>query len=160
MNKCKTELQYWRSKSSTLLNLPTNCASCEAPLLPQQQQQQSGEAAKMLSNELKALANQGVFLTDEDIEVQMQPQDPEQQQEEDEAGIVGPMSPAANTRGSCAAAASNKSGPPSPASVGRKRRSRDDLTSFEDADLGRKNSLRGGAMKGARTKRPKIAGTN
>ena len=34
LNKCKTELQYWRSKSTQLLSLPTACAQCEAPLLP------------------------------------------------------------------------------------------------------------------------------
>jgi len=34
LNKCKTELQYWRSKSTQLLSLPTTCAQCEAPLLP------------------------------------------------------------------------------------------------------------------------------
>ena len=32
--KCKTELQYWRSKSTQLLSLPTTCSQCEAPLLP------------------------------------------------------------------------------------------------------------------------------
>ena len=34
LNKCKTELQYWRSKSTQLLSLPTTCSQCEAPLLP------------------------------------------------------------------------------------------------------------------------------
>merc|ERR1711881_396670 len=58
LNKCKTELQYWRSKSTTLLALPSTCASCSAPLLPSQ----SAEEAEA---ELKALANQGIFLTDE-----------------------------------------------------------------------------------------------
>ena len=130
-------------------------------------QQKSGEAAEALSNELKALANQGVFLTDEDIEVQTQ-QPQEQQGTDDEAQptTTGPLSPAANTRGA-------KSGPPSPASAGivggRKRRSRDDLaTSMDEAntsDLGeasmnRKNSLRGGTVKGARAKRQKLAATN
>merc|ERR1712113_1207253 len=36
LNKCKIELQYWRSKSTTLLALPSSCASCSAPLLPSQ----------------------------------------------------------------------------------------------------------------------------
>merc|ERR1719361_1898725 len=60
LNKCKTELQYWRSKSTTFLALPSTCASCSAPLLPSQ----SAEEAEA---ELKALANQGIFLTDENL---------------------------------------------------------------------------------------------
>lgn len=61
LNKCKTELQYWRSKSTTLLALPSTCASCSAPLTLPSQSAEEAEA------ELKALANQGIFLTDENL---------------------------------------------------------------------------------------------
>merc|ERR1719273_522152 len=61
LNKCKTELQYWRSKSTTLLALPSSCASCSAPLLPNTQSAEEVEA------EFKALANQGIFLMTEDL---------------------------------------------------------------------------------------------
>jgi hypothetical protein len=61
LNKCKTELQYWRSKSTTLLALPSTCASCSAPLSLPSQSAEEAEA------ELKALANQGIFLTDENL---------------------------------------------------------------------------------------------
>ena len=33
LNKCKTELQYWRSKSTTLMSLPPVCVQCEAPII-------------------------------------------------------------------------------------------------------------------------------
>ena len=58
LNKCKIELQYWRSKSTTLLALPSSCASCSAPLLPSQ-------SAENAEAEIKALANQGIFLTED-----------------------------------------------------------------------------------------------
>jgi len=170
LNKCKTELQYWRSKSTTLLALPSTCASCAAPLLPSQ----SAEEAEA---ELKALANQGIFLTDENLSTaddgELEVQKPQQIYEEEAAAttseslvvsnIDGPPSP--NLRSSTC-----KSGPPSPvAAVGRKRKSRDDL-SFEDeanmavdGDLKRKNSLRGSgtvASKNTRFKRPKVASVN
>merc|ERR1719361_1435358 len=169
LNKCKTELQYWRSKSTTFLALPSTCASCSAPLLPSQ----SAEEAEA---ELKALANQGIFLTDENLSTAddgEEVQKPQQIYEEEAAAttseslvvsnIDGPPSP--NLRSSTC-----KSGPPSPvAAVGRKRKSRDDL-SFEDeanmavdGDLKRKNSLRGSgtvASKNTRFKRPKVASVN
>lgn len=164
LNKCKTELQYWRSKSTTLLALPSTCASCSAPLLPSQ----SAEDAEA---ELKALANQGIFLTDESIEVltdndgQVQKQNFEEAATTSASAIAGPASP--NLRSSTC-----KSGPPSPlsASGGRKRKSRDDLSLDDEAlvavegDLKRKNSLRGSAasagIKNTRFKRPKTASTN
>ena len=155
LNKCKTELQYWRSKSTTLLALPSTCASCSAPLLPSQ----SAEEAEA---ELKALANQGIFLTDENLmetdalQVQTTRQ-PEEHQLNNAAGLdeqavedvvvhAAVVDEAATTSTSSLMVASNlaldgppspnlrsssstcKSGPPSPVSaVGRKRKSRDDL---------------------------------
>jgi F-box protein 28 len=175
LNKCKTELQYWRSKSTTLLALPSTCASCSAPLLPSQ----SAEEAEA---ELKALANQGIFLTDEnlaDTEGQVQnSKEPQQNIEEPGAttsasllvsNIAGPASP--NLRSSSTTC---KSGPPSPVSaVGRKRKSRDDLSSMvedpeaasiDPGDLKRKTSLRGSGSvsgtKNTRFKRPKTASAN
>merc|ERR1719361_2872860 len=59
LNKCKIELQYWRSKSTTLLALPSTCASCSAPLELPSQSPENVEA------EIKALANQGIFLTED-----------------------------------------------------------------------------------------------
>jgi len=32
LNKCRTEMHYWRSKSMQLLSLPSACANCGAPL--------------------------------------------------------------------------------------------------------------------------------
>ena len=59
LNKCKIELQYWRSKSTTLLALPSTinptCASCSAPLLPEGGLQ----SAENAEAELKNLANKG-----------------------------------------------------------------------------------------------------
>lgn len=149
LNKCKTELQYWRSKSTTLLALPSTCASCSAPLLPTQ----SAEDAEA---ELKALANQGIFLTEDLTENNLN--DVQNKTGEEPASSSNIMSPASPmTRGqSC------KSGPPSPVSaVGRKRRSRDidQVTSseIEPEDSKRKSSLRGGSN---RFKRPKTASAN
>ena len=197
MNKCKIELQYWRSKSTTLLALPSTCASCAAPLLPSQ----SAESAEA---EIKALANQGIFLTEDlttssevvsamvttddsissSLDVQKEPPalndliEHEQQQAgtsslEDQIADSNPPSPI--TRGQGGGGQTCKSGPPSPVSaVGRKRRSRDDLTERNDlaGDLGdleskRKNSLRGSGgsgnavgVKNTRFKRPKTASVN
>ena len=85
LNKCKTELQYWRSKSTTLLALPSTCASCAAPLLPSQ----SAEEAEA---ELKALANQGIFLTDENLSTaddgELEVQKPQQIYEEEAAATT------------------------------------------------------------------------
>ena len=166
MNKCKTELQYWRSKSTTLLALPSTCASCSAPLLPSQ----SAEDAEA---ELKALANQGIFLTD-DLTEEVEVQKGSAMENGEQAGTsasaseavlasaaaAGPSSPM-ETRGTC------KSGPPSPVSaVVRKRRSRDDLAVEEaslDADSNRKSSLRNGtsgAPKNTRFKRPKTVSSS
>lgn len=149
LNKCKTELQYWRSKSTTLLSLPTTCASCQAPLLPQPE---SLEAADAASKELKALANQGVFLTEEDIAISMDDLD------KPGPSTSGPPSPSTRAGNSTL-----KSGPPSPASAtGRKRRSRDDLALEDDGDTTtRKSSLRGSVGgKSTRVKRPKVAANN
>ena len=59
LNKCKIELQYWRSKSTTLLALPSTinptCASCSVPLLPEGGLQ----SAENAEAELKNLANKG-----------------------------------------------------------------------------------------------------
>ena len=156
LNKCKTELQYWRSKSTTLLALPSTCASCSAPLLPSQ----SAEEAEA---ELKALANQGIFLTDENLmetdalQVQTTSKPEAEHQLNNAAGLdeqavedvvvhAAVVDEAATTSTSSLMVASNlaldgppspnlrsssstcKSGPPSPVSaVGRKRKSRDDL---------------------------------
>ena len=185
MNKCKTELQYWRSKSTTLLALPSTCASCSAPLLPSQ----SPEDAEA---ELKALANQGIFLT-EDLTEDMNSEVQKGFENNAEPGtstsgnttevpasaheplsmvphavVAGPPSTAMGTR--AGGAATCKSGPPSPVSaVVRKRRSRDDLAVEEaalgDVDSKRKSSLRNGqgqnnaasgsGAKNTRFKRPK-----
>jgi len=164
LNKCKTELQYWRSKSTTLLALPSTCASCSAPLLPSQ----SPEDAEA---ELKALANQGIFLT-EDLTEEINSEVQKGFENNAEPGtstsgnttevpapahqplsmvppavVAGPPSPAMGTR--AGGAATCKSGPPSPVSaVVRKRRSRDDLAVEEaalgDVDSKRKSSLRNG----------------
>jgi len=173
LNKCKTELQYWRSKSTTLLALPSTCASCSAPLLPTQ----SAEDAEA---ELKALANQGILMTDKDLsetntcggspEVQKQPLQPPCEESHYLLGATASTSSGLNppspiTRGT--GASSSKSGPPSPVSaVGRKRRSRDvDYEEF-DVDSKRKNSLRGassgssGGAKNTRFKRPKTSLAN
>lgn len=150
LNKCKTELQYWRSKSTSLLSLPPTCAQCEAPLLPLD----TGAKGSGLElgpienegsvNELKALANQGVYplldgdkpnLTAEDKEVQIK---------------ASPSSPKPIT-------ASRSGGPPSPSMGGRKRRSRDEA--IDEHEPTRK-SLRGAGVKGTRGKRPKLAATN
>merc|ERR1719225_440078 len=74
LNKCKTELQYWRSKSTTLLSLPPTCAQCEAPLFPESlssladaglfSKSDDGYSHDAAENDLKALANQGVFPDD------------------------------------------------------------------------------------------------
>jgi len=149
LNKCKIELQYWRSKSTTLLALPSTCASCSAPLELPSQSPENVEA------EIKALANQGIFLTEDltgtqdlnsplsfaetntisdsnsILDVQKQPQvqpdlieDP--QPEETLLSIEQESNPPSpKTRGQPPTC---KSGPPSPVSaVGRKRKSRDDL---------------------------------
>ena len=166
LNKCKTELQYWRSKSTTLLALPSTCASCSAPLLPSQPPEDA-EA------ELKALANQGIFLTEDlneeaNSEVQKgfenNASEPGTSTSGNTTEVPPPVSlsmvpppvagpPSEGTRG-----ATCKSGPPSPVSaVVRKRRSRDDLAVEEaalgDVDSKRKSSLRNG--QGTRFKRPK-----
>jgi len=149
LNKCKIELQYWRSKSTTLLALPSTCASCSAPLELPSQSPENVEA------EIKALANQGIFLTEDltgtqdltsslsiseantvsdsnsILDVQKQPQlQPdlieEPQPEETLLSIEQDSNPPSpKTRGQPQTC---KSGPPSPVSaVGRKRKSRDDL---------------------------------
>ena len=149
LNKCKTELQYWRSKSTTLLSLPPTCAQCEAPLIPKDTGAKGGALELGPSgyegsvNELKALANQGVFplldeekpeFTDDDKEVQIK---------------ASPSSPKPMP--------APKNGPPSPNLGGRKRRSRDDT--LEESEPTRK-SLRGAGVKGNRGKRPKFAASN
>jgi len=185
LNKCKIELQYWRSKSTTLLALPSTinptCASCSAPLLPEGGLQ----SAENAEAELKNLANKGIFLTedltptsdsdppppteaesppplnssDKDIsgslDVQKQPQQLQQPYLiEDFIPTVfveqESKSPSLVTKPQTC-----KSGPPSPVSaVGRKRRSRDDLTAaagdllagdLNDLESKRKSSLRGGS---------------
>jgi len=154
LNKCKIELQYWRPKSTTLLALPSTCASCSAPLeLPSQ-------SAENVEAEIKALANQGIFLTEDltatqdltssssvsdtntisdsnsILDVQKQPQlQPDliehPQQEETTSSIDESNPPSPKTRGQPPTC---KSGPPSPVSaVGRKRKSRDDLATVSAA---------------------------
>jgi len=152
LNKCKIELQYWRSKSTTLLALPSTCASCSAPLDLPSQSPENVEA------EIKALANQGIFLTEDltmtqelnsvsdkntvsdsnsILDVQKQPQiQPdliEDQQPEETLSSIDLESnpPSPKTRGQPLLC---KSGPPSPVSaVGRKRKSRDDLGTVSPA---------------------------
>jgi len=180
LNKCKTELQYWRSKSTTLLSLPPTCAQCEAPLFPESLssladagKSEDGYLYDAAENDLKALANQGVFpddiyqikegeeddknnvdkkLNEHDIQVQIKPIN------------AGPPSPGFITKGSpqspsCEMSPSGTGN--SAAIVGRKRRSRDEVADdITGESSGTRKSLRGAGVKSTRGKRPKLAVAN
>ena len=182
LNKCKTELQYWRSKSTTLLSLPPTCAQCEAPLFSESLSSladaglfgkfEDGYSNDAAENDLKALANQGVFpdiyqdkegeeddknnadkkLNEHDTQVQTKPT------------IAGPPSPGFIPKGSPQSPSygmSPSSAGNSAAMVGRKRRSRDEVAEdLPGESSGTRKSLRGAGVKSTRGKRPKVAIAN
>jgi len=186
LNKCKTELQYWRSKSTTLLSLPPTCAQCEAPLFPENlssladaglfSKSDDGYSQDAADNDLKALANQGVFPDDiyhykdenaddkQNTEKKLSEHDI-QVQTKSTAG-AGPPSPGyvakSTPQSPSASFAMSPNGNSSAAMVGRKRRSRDevvdDLQPGESS--GTRKSLRGAGVKSTRGKRPKVAIAN
>ena len=182
MNKCKTELQFWRSKSALISTSSSAATSPEGTPLPtlnflggtgiftlkaavvgdnDETASLSGMSDASFSNDLKALANQGVFPP----LVSAAPADsapPTSEDEED--GRPGPStSPRPVTRGSF-------SGPPSPgvvaaaapASSGRGKRKAPADEAATAAECTRK-SLRGQGVKGVAAvptrnahKRPKL----
>ncbi|XP_055528281.1 uncharacterized protein LOC129720706 [Wyeomyia smithii] len=78
LNKCKTELQYWRSKSPAT----PNCNACGQAIVP------------MPAEELQALVNQGV--RPEEVGLAVIPEEPTNQEEENIAILdldAQPMSP-------------------------------------------------------------------
>lgn len=147
LNKCKTELQYWRSKSTTLMSLPPVCVQCEAPIISVENEAAAAAGPPPpdgVLDEAAAVAA-GVALID--------------------TGVV--VEPGANKPGA------SRSGPPSPAaSSGRKRRSRDEPDSplaaaaamagqaGDPEASGTRKSLRGNGVKGRAGKRLKMAGNS
>ncbi|XP_053683967.1 uncharacterized protein LOC128734027 [Sabethes cyaneus] len=79
LNKCKTELQYWRSKSPAT----PNCNACGQAIVP------------MPPEELQALVNQGV--RPEEVGLAVIPEEPTNQEEEEHVAVLDldaqPMSP-------------------------------------------------------------------
>jgi len=162
LNKCKTELQFWRSKAAAVPLDETgkaqkNCMKCEAPLtlgdlLAGVEPSTSAwppavdlDAASDISgaSDLRALANQGVYPSNNTSFESAAPEaEPEEREEEP-----------ANAR-------ALRSGPPSPASpgtsagAGRKRgRAKDD-----DPGSGPcRKSLRGAGVKNRKSKPGKAA---
>lgn len=183
LNKCKTELQFWRSKSALISTSSSASTSPEGTPLPtlnflggpgiftlkavaggdnDETTSLSGMSDASFSNDLKALANQGVFPPI--VTAAASDNAPPTSEDEDE-GRPGPStSPRPVTRGSF-------SGPPSPgvpvpappATSGRgKRKAPADEPVAGGAECTRK-SLRGQGVKGVAAvptrnahKRPKL----
>ena len=169
-----------------MLSLPPTCAQCEAPLFPENlssladaglfSKSDDGYSQDAAENDLKALANQGVFPDDiyqnkdenaddkQNTEKKLSEHDI-QVQTKSTAG-AGPPSPeyvAKSTPQSPSTAFTmSPNGNSSAAMVGRKRRSRDevvdDLQPGESS--GTRKSLRGAGVKSTRGKRPKVAVAN
>jgi len=192
LNKCKTELQFWRSKSHVVLggavasgsSSGTTAAGCQAcggggiaqpdeggfpeSGIPESEaataiegtsSAASESSADTLSADLKALANQGVFL---DLGGPSVSQALDNAEEPEQVAVVG--SPRPVTRGST-------SGPPSPPSSGTPSRKRSAAAAAAAAASSASSSatgksLRGVTAKNATTrsasaaKRPKVAHSN
>jgi F-box protein 28 len=181
LNKCKTELQYWRSKSTTLLSLPPTCAQCEAPLFPENLssladaglfgKSDDGYGLDAAANDLKALANQGVF-PDDIYQNKIESEDNKNVDKpliEDDLQVQNKSDAAAGPEFSTKVFSQHQSFSPtssgmspngnsSAAIVGRKRRSRDEVVDdISGEPSGTRKSLRGAGVKSTRGKRPKVA---
>ena len=165
-----------------MLSLPPTCAQCEAPLFPENLssladaglfgKSDDGYGLDAAANDLKALANQGVFPDDiyqNKIENEDNKNDVDKPLIEDDLPVQNKSDAAAGPEFSTKVFSQHQSFSPtssgmspngnsSAAIVGRKRRSRDEVVDdISGEPSGTRKSLRGAGVKSTRGKRPKVA---
>ena len=166
-----------------MLSLPPTCAQCEAPLFPESvssladaglySKSDDGYGQDAAENDLKALANQGVFPNDiyQNKEGNVDEKSAEKKLSEHDIQVqtkstgAGPTSPGYITKGTPQSPSTtltmSPNGNSSAAMVGRKRRSRDEVVDdLPGESSGTRKSLRGAGVKSTRGKRPKVAVAN
>ena len=165
------------------MSLPPTCAQCEAPLFPESlssladaglyNKSDDGYSQDAAENDLKALANQGVFPNDiyqnkegnaDDESAEKKLSEHDIQVQNKSAG-AGPPSPGCVAKGTPQSPSTtftmSPNGNSSAAMVGRKRRSRDEVVDdLPGESSGTRKSLRGAGVKSTRGKRPKVAVAN
>ena len=166
-----------------MLSLPPTCAQCEAPLFPENlssladaglfSKSEDGYGYDAAANDLKALANQGVFPDDiyqnkegDEVDTNTDKKLNEHDvQVQNKSAVDGPSSPGyiakATPQTSPSMPGAISPGGNSAAIVGRKRRSRDEVVDdIPGESSGTRKSLRGAGVKSTRGKRPKLAHAN
>ena len=165
-----------------MLSLPPTCAQCEAPLFPESlssladaglfSKSDDGYSHDAAENDLKALANQGVFPDDiyQNKEGNSDGKNSEKKLSEHDIQVqtkstgAGPPSPGYVAKGTPQSPSTTFTMSPngnSAAMVGRKRRSRDEVVDdLPGESSGTRKSLRGAGVKSTRGKRPKVALAN